>query len=162
VTLNLLIANYREQQAIAAAMAISLNRASGAQVAGDEFWRRKQFQAAQKYALELSPVLVAQVALNQLVAKQIKGTNLDLALNPDQIELSRQDIVQNGFDATETNLLSRAGVPQDNLPLLRQILTIASSKLTAVKISDLLANQESNAAILRAAKAYALFGLRRN
>jgi probable HAF family extracellular repeat protein len=160
--LNNLILNEQQQTAFYFALLGSLDRASGAALAHDEYWRLKQLQTAKWYALQLTSMQGSEPTLLQAVATALSGTTLDLKLDPQLVASTRRQIAQSGFTSDQTALLLKAGITQGELPFLQRAIAGTNYLPTANSLSEALQSQWFVTAAKQAALALASFGGDRN
>jgi hypothetical protein len=162
VALNKLLANDSSEISLKLASLTSLNRNAGAQVAHNVIWQMNQLQAAKWYSLQLSSLMAKDSSLRQAVSSSLSGTSIDIAIDPNAVNLAQQQVAQVGFTSAQTSFLMAGGMTQDQLPFLRNIIANANITFTAVDLAGTFVDPATISAITQEAASYATFGADRN
>jgi hypothetical protein len=155
--LNPLLTNIEQTFAFLEAGIISLNRAQGAQVAGDVFWQTQQTQAAQQYGSQAAQLLAAQPALFASLATAFEGTGRIFAFTQNDISNYIASVVQNGLPTALTQDLSQLGLDSTAITQIRQSIVSADpievASLGIGRFPNAIADPSVTAALAQAAVA---------
>jgi hypothetical protein len=155
--LNSWLANGYSEISLQLALVTSLNRACGAVVANNTTWWLDQLRAAKRYSRRLSALLAMEGPLRLAVASALAGTNLDIALDPSSINQAISQVAQVGFTSAETSILEAAGITQDQLPLIQNMIANSNITFTAVDLAGAFLDRDTLAALTQEANSYAAF-----
>jgi hypothetical protein len=108
--LNALFSNFEQQIALLRVIPTTLNRETGAIVAGNAFWQGQQTQAVQNYASQLVPLLQNELSLRTALANDFASSGVTFTFSPNNVANTLSLIKQNGFPADVTNALTQLGV----------------------------------------------------
>ena len=119
-------------------------------------------QIAKWYALQMYALIGKEPELAKAISIALKGTGLDLAVDPNAVQMSRRQIARTGFSTRQETFLLESGIRSDELPLFQRMIASANFTLAGSKFSDLFIDPTVVATLKQAAVAYSTFGADRN
>lgn len=147
------------------AMAISLNRAQGAQgaqEAGNTLWQAKQRQAAQWYALQFAAYVAKESSLISSLQKAFQNVLPNVTISASQLATIRGNVLASGFNAEQSNVLAQAGASSEDERILRLALGAQGTDENDVNLSSFLTSDIFQQAEAQELKALVNFGADRN
>jgi hypothetical protein len=115
-----LIANRLRSGAYVLAYIRSIEKAQGAEKAGDKTWSKRQRQAAAGYAREAARTLERDRSLSTAALRELKrGGFIDTAVTRDQARAWQNGVRQRGLPAETVRVLRAAGVDEPRLAAFR-------------------------------------------
>jgi len=146
---NSLLTNVQQANGLANAIFTSLNRASGAEEAGNGYWRVQQLLAAAKYESQLAPLLQAEPALFANVQAALKAAGVpSVIVTPDDVLNIEEQIADGqGLPTPIAQAASQLGVDSTTLQEMEQVILVQDINATAIAGTGGFVNQVLNDAI---------------
>jgi hypothetical protein len=106
-SLNAMLRNQLVGVGVSRALVTTLNRASGAHLAGDANAQGRQLEAAKQYAGEFAVVISEAAKFRRAVAAQLTREGFALTQTLDIARATRRDVISNGFPEPFPSTLAR-------------------------------------------------------
>jgi hypothetical protein len=108
--LNSLLLNLEQQIALLRVIPTTINRVSGAVVAGNAFWQAQQARAAQNYASQLIPLLQTELTLEAALTNDFTAGGAVFTFSSNDVANALNLVKQNGLPPGVTTALAQLGL----------------------------------------------------
>lgn len=129
-----LVSNEKSQTYLLEAILTSINRASGAKEAGNDYWRRRQLDAAAFYSLSLSEVMESEIRLQAALSHAWTAAGYpSLIPAASDVHNAQLALYSAGFSPSEIQQLEQDGLaPEDISALTTQLVTLDFNQVVAI------------------------------
>jgi hypothetical protein len=143
------------ENGLSAALYTTVNRASGADLAGDKFWVKQQTVYAGQLKSRIASAIALDAALLGHIQATMKLMKIDYSLTPDQVLQFEIQVAENGLSASELQNLQSAGTTDPTvINQITQILIVQDINTTSGPISAQLANPARISSIIDGVTTY--------
>ncbi|MDD5560152.1 hypothetical protein [Candidatus Methylomirabilis sp.] len=155
---NALFSNLAQEIGFTKALLTSVERAQGAEEAGDAFWKSQQMQAAAYFASQLATALNVQPELRANVQIALQATGRpSILITADDIANFQRDVAAHGLPVFLTEALTQLGADSATIERIRNSLIALSPSADVVSFPEMLTDPALITSLQEAAQALSQF-----